>query len=116
MDGAADFRARAEQARQRSSSTDQGHWPEPDMGVLRLHRRPPPPLPLAAFESRWAAWIEPVVAGSVTDRPGRHVSIPQAGLIGRGDRFLPPGGDPPGDPPGHGGAARPPVPPWGDTV
>jgi hypothetical protein len=27
------------------------------------------------------------VAGSVTDRPGRYVSIPQAGLLGRGDVF-----------------------------
>jgi hypothetical protein len=26
--------------------------------------------------------------------------------------IIPRGGDPPGDPPGHGGAARPPIPPW----
>jgi hypothetical protein len=27
------------------------------------------------------------VAGSVTSRPGRYVSIPRAGLLGRGDSF-----------------------------
>ena len=30
---------------------------------------------------------EPVVAGSVTGRPGKYVSIPAAGLVGRGDAF-----------------------------
>ena len=34
-----------------------------------------------------AAGEQPVVAGSVTGRPGRYVSIPQAGLLGRGDVF-----------------------------
>ncbi len=29
----------------------------PDMSVLRLHRRPPPPLPVAVFGDRWARWI-----------------------------------------------------------
>src|SRR5215204_107915 len=33
-------------------------WPEPDMGVLRLHRRRPPQLPLAIFGTEWAGWIE----------------------------------------------------------
>lgn len=74
MDGAADFRARAEQARQRASSTDQGHWPEPDMGVLRLHRRLPPPLPLAAFGSHWAAWIES--AADAAACPADYVAAP----------------------------------------
>ena len=58
---------------------------------------------------------QPVLAGIVTERPGRYVSIPSAGLLGHGDAFLPRGDDPPGDPPAHGGATRPPVPP-GDTV
>jgi hypothetical protein len=31
-------------------------WPEPDMAVLRLHRRPPPSLPLPVF-GLWATWI-----------------------------------------------------------
>jgi hypothetical protein len=37
--------------------------------------------------ARAGAGEEPVVAGSVTARPGRYVSIPQAGLLGRGDAF-----------------------------
>ena len=37
---------------------DSATWPEPDMAVLRLHRRPPPPLPLQVFGDRWARWIE----------------------------------------------------------
>jgi hypothetical protein len=35
-----------------------GTWPEPDLGVLRLHRRPPPALPLEIFGDRWAQWIK----------------------------------------------------------
>jgi hypothetical protein len=31
-------------------------WPEPDMAVLRLHRRPPSSLPLPVF-GPWATWI-----------------------------------------------------------
>jgi len=41
----------------------------------------------AALAALAGAGEQPVVAGSVTGRPGRHVSIPQAGLIGRGDVF-----------------------------
>jgi hypothetical protein len=33
-------------------------WPEPDMGVLRLHRRPPPALPVRVIGSAWSGWIE----------------------------------------------------------
>ena len=29
----------------------------PDLGVMRLHRRPPPPLPLEVFGEPWARWI-----------------------------------------------------------
>lgn len=32
-------------------------WPEPDMGVLRMHRRTAPALPLSMFGPLWAAWI-----------------------------------------------------------
>jgi hypothetical protein len=32
-------------------------WAEPDMEVLRLHRRPPPPLPLSVF-GPWQGWIQ----------------------------------------------------------
>ena len=34
-----------------------------------------------------AAGAEPAVAGSVTDRPGKYVTIPAVGLVGRGDAF-----------------------------
>ncbi len=33
-------------------------WPDPDMRVLLLHRRPPPVLPLDVFGPEWRAWIE----------------------------------------------------------
>jgi phosphoribosylformylglycinamidine cyclo-ligase len=69
----------------------------------------------AALAALAAAGEQPVVAGSVTDRPGRYVSIPQAGLLGRGDVFsASPGGPTPPDPPGPGGTI-PPRPP-SDTV
>jgi phosphoribosylformylglycinamidine cyclo-ligase len=41
----------------------------------------------AALDALTAAGEHPVVAGSVTGRPGRYVSIPSAGLLGRGDVF-----------------------------
>jgi phosphoribosylformylglycinamidine cyclo-ligase len=41
----------------------------------------------AALAALRGAGEEPVLAGSVTDRPGKYVSIPAAGLVGRGDVF-----------------------------
>jgi phosphoribosylaminoimidazole (AIR) synthetase len=41
----------------------------------------------AALAALREAGEEPAVAGSVTDRPGKYVSIPAAGLVGRGDVF-----------------------------
>jgi len=32
-------------------------WADPDLGVLRLHRRPPPAVPLAVFGQHWPRWI-----------------------------------------------------------
>jgi phosphoribosylformylglycinamidine cyclo-ligase len=43
----------------------------------------------AAVEALTGAGEEPLVAGSVTSRPGRYVSIPPAGLLGHGDAFQP---------------------------
>lgn len=40
-----------------------------------------------ALDALKSAGEEPVLAGSVTRRPGRYVSIPSAGLLGRGDAF-----------------------------
>jgi len=51
----------------------------------------PPADAEAALAALAGAGEHPVVAGSVTDRPGRHVSIPAAGLLGHGDKFLPRG-------------------------
>ena len=36
---------------------DSGGWGEPYMGVLRLRRRPPPPLPLEVFGETWGQWL-----------------------------------------------------------
>ena len=33
------------------------HWDAPDMGVLRLRRRPPPVLPIEVFGETWKQWI-----------------------------------------------------------
>jgi hypothetical protein len=32
-------------------------WGDPDLGVLRLHRRPPPLFPIEVFGSPWEQWI-----------------------------------------------------------
>jgi phosphoribosylformylglycinamidine cyclo-ligase len=47
-----------------------------------------------ALDALTGAGEHPVVAGSVTDRPGKYVSIPAAGLLGHGDSFFPRGDDP----------------------
>ena len=32
-------------------------WPQPDKGVLHLHRRLPPKLPIEVFGPKWRQWI-----------------------------------------------------------
>ena len=32
-------------------------WDEPDMDVMRLHRRPPPPFPTTVFGEAFGQWI-----------------------------------------------------------
>jgi len=54
--------------------TDRDTWPEPDMGVLRLHRRPPPPLPLAVFGAAWGEWIVTVAEAAAC--PADYVAAP----------------------------------------
>jgi len=49
-------------------------WAEPDMAVLRLHRRPPPPLPMSIFGPEWAAWIEETAAAAAA--PPDYVVAP----------------------------------------
>jgi len=49
----------------------------------------PPSEQQAAIEALKSAGEAPIVAGSVTGRPGRYVSIPPAGLLGHGDAFAP---------------------------
>jgi hypothetical protein len=54
--------------------TDDAGWPEPDLAVLRLHRRPPPPLPLEVFGDRWARWIADTARASAC--PPDYVAAP----------------------------------------
>lgn len=49
-------------------------WPEPDMAVLRLHRRRPPDLPLAVFGSAWAEFI--AQAADAAACPPDYVAAP----------------------------------------
>ena len=39
-------------------------WGEPDMGVLRLRRRPPPALPLEVFGDTWSRWLTDAAAAA----------------------------------------------------
>ena len=45
-----------------------------DLSVLRLHRRPPPALPLEVFGNRWATWITDAAAASAC--PPDYVAAP----------------------------------------
>lgn len=54
--------------------TERDLWPTPDMGVLRLHRRSPPTLPLAVLGSAWAEWI--ATAAEAAACPPEYVAAP----------------------------------------
>jgi hypothetical protein len=41
----------------KGNGADSADWGEPDMGVLRLRRRPPPTLPLEVFGETWKQWL-----------------------------------------------------------
>jgi hypothetical protein len=41
----------------KGNGADSDGWGEPDMGVLRLRRRPPPALPLEVFGDSWCKWL-----------------------------------------------------------
>lgn len=49
--------AREAVERAQAAGADPETQKTPDLSVLRLHRRPPPSLPVEVFGSRWAAWI-----------------------------------------------------------
>jgi hypothetical protein len=49
-------------------------WPEPDMTVLRLQRRPAPELPLEIFGEHWSRWIEDNAEASTS--PVDYVAAP----------------------------------------
>lgn len=48
-------------------------WAEPDMAVLRLHRRPPPALPITVF-GKWEKWI--AGAAEAASCPPDYVAVP----------------------------------------
>ena len=51
------------------NGADSDGWGEPDMGVLRLRRRPPPALPLEVFGDTWKQWL--TRCGCCCGLPGR---------------------------------------------
>ncbi len=57
-----------------AASPDPELLANPDMSVLRLHRRPPPALPLEIFGARWGDWIAATAAASAC--PPDYVAAP----------------------------------------
>jgi hypothetical protein len=49
-------------------------WPEPDIGVSRLHRRAPPQLPIEVFGPAWGDWI--AAAAEAAACPTDYVAAP----------------------------------------
>jgi hypothetical protein len=70
-DGAAEVRQIIDETHEMSA---RDLWPEPDMGVLRLHRRPPPKLPIEVFGEVWGSWI--TTAAEAAACPPDYVAAP----------------------------------------
>ena len=51
-------------AKPKGDCADSDGWGEPDMGVLRLRRRPPPALPLEVFGDTWSRWLTDAAAAA----------------------------------------------------
>src|SRR5438067_803113 len=49
-------------------------WAEPDMAVLRLHRRPPPQIPMSVVGPVWEAWISTTAEAAAC--PPDYVAAP----------------------------------------
>ncbi len=64
--------------RDAAAAADAGADPEtqaaPDLGVLRLHRRPPPPFPLEVLGPFWARWL--AAAARAAACPPDYVAAP----------------------------------------
>ena len=57
-----------------NSPDDATGWPDPDLGVLRLRRRPAPPLPLQLFGPAWGPWISEAARAAAC--PPDYVALP----------------------------------------
>jgi Protein of unknown function (DUF3987) len=66
-------RLAAEAVATASGAAESAAWGEPDMSVLRLNRRPPPPLPLAVL-GPWGDWIS--AAAEAAACPPDYVMAP----------------------------------------
>lgn len=57
-----------------SDDDENEDWGDPDLEVLRQHRRPPPTLPLALFGQPWAKWITDAARAAAC--PPDYVMLP----------------------------------------
>ena len=58
----------------KGNGADKDGWNEPDMGVVQMRRRPPPPLPLDAFGEKWGKWIFDAAAAAAC--PPDYIAAP----------------------------------------
>ena len=64
----------AARMREGIAAAEEFGWADPDMAVLRLHRRPPPALPLAVFGDEWGRWIADAAEAAAC--PPDYVAVP----------------------------------------
>ena len=57
-----------------SDAPEAAAWGDPDMSVMRLNRRPPPPLPLIVFGPAWEQWI--ITTAEAAGCPQDYVAMP----------------------------------------
>jgi hypothetical protein len=73
-EGVAGAKTGAEQKKGNGPDAAASGWGMPFMDVMRLRRRPPPPLPLKVFGDAWSDWI--VGAAKAAACPPDYVAAP----------------------------------------
>lgn len=82
--GGRELRRIYDRAQPNDPDEDTAPWGEPDFGIARLNRRPPPEFPLHVFGDAWSNWIRETAdaAAAAPDYVAANLLAAASGLIG----------------------------------